>query len=78
MAAHRLHVVAGRTGLKCFAQAADMHIDRTLFEVSIGPPDMIQQLGTTVRASGVAHEKFQKAEFCWAHGHFCIAQQNLP
>ena len=39
--AHRLHHAIVPEFLECFAQAADMHVDRALFHVNISAPNMI-------------------------------------
>lgn len=38
-----MHVMAGR--FKCFAQAADMHVNRSFFNKHVVAPNLIKQLG---------------------------------
>ncbi|MNT77995.1 hypothetical protein D3C72_2171800 [compost metagenome] len=50
-----------------FTQAANVDIDRPVFDIDVSPPDVIQQLFAAVDAFRVSHKEVQKFEFCRAH-----------
>ena len=43
-----------------------MDINSSFFQVDIGAPDPVQQLASSVDASGVTHKKFEQPVIGWA------------
>ena len=66
MSANGLQIVAGSGGFQDFSQAPDMHVNRSLFQVGIGSPNMVKELGPAVTAPRMAHEKLQQAVLGWS------------
>ncbi len=78
MSANGLQIVAGSGGFQDFAQAPDMYIDGSLFQVCIGSPNMVKELGPAVAAPRMAHEKLQQAVFGWSHVNLEAIVQHAP
>ena len=78
MSANGLQIMAGSCGFQDFAQAPDMHIDRSLFQVRTGSPNMIKKLGPAVAAPRMAHEKLQQAVLGWSNVNLDSIMQQAP
>src|SRR5688572_9457012 len=46
---------------ECFAEPANVHVDRALLDVDVATPDPVQQLRAAVDAIRMAHEKLEQA-----------------
>src|ERR1035437_7127147 len=46
-----------------YAQTANVHVHRALLDQNVVPPYLIEQLGATMYAFSVRHEKMQQAKF---------------
>ena len=66
MSANGLQIIAGSCGFQDFTQAPDMYINRPLFQVRIGSPHMIEELGPAVTAPRMTHEKLQQTVLGWS------------
>src|SRR3546814_793230 len=63
--AYGLHQRIDAVGFQRLAQAPDVHIDRTLLDIHIATPYVVEQLRARVHALGMGHEKMQQAVFGW-------------
>jgi len=69
----RLHQTFQGVRLECLAQAADVHVHRALFDVSIAPQTRSSNCPRPEHPFGVCHEEMQQTVFGWSEGDLALA-----
>ena len=73
-AAHGLHQPLQKKRLERLTQSPNVHVHRTLFDISITPPDPVEQLTPREDALRVGHEEMQQAVFGGSQGYLALAR----